>query len=313
MSRFIRIGTRGSKLALWQAEHVAACLQARGMQTEIVIIDTTGDKILDQSLSKIGSKGLFTEELEDQLHSGAIDIAVHSAKDLQTHLKEGMYIIAITERELVNDVLVSHKPLESLKNNSNIIIGTSSTRRRALLRKYYPNAKMVDMRGNLQTRIRKMEEGACDAMLLAYAGMHRMGYDSLIKEKLSLDEFTPAAGQGTLAIEASRSLDAEKAALIRATLNDATTETAVLAERSFLRTLEGGCSIPVFALAQQQQRTNYVLTGGIVSLDGTQFLKREIVFTAENAEAKGIELATALLKDGADVILAEIKQTLGKV
>jgi hydroxymethylbilane synthase len=312
MSRFIRIGTRGSKLALWQAEHVAACLQARGMQTEIVIIDTTGDKILDQSLSKIGSKGLFTEELEDQLHSGAIDIAVHSAKDLQTHLKEGMYIIAITERELVNDVLVSHKSLESLKINSNIIIGTSSTRRRALLRKYYPNAKMVDMRGNLQTRIRKMEEGACDAMLLAYAGMHRMGYDSLIKEKLALDEFTPAAGQGTLAIEASRTLDTGKAALIRATLNDSTTETAVLAERSFLRTLEGGCSIPVFALAQQQQHKNYVLTGGIVSLDGTQFLKREIVFTAENAEAKGIELARALLKDGADGILAEIKQTLGK-
>ena len=309
MDKTVRIGTRGSKLALWQAEHVSACLQAKGLQTEIVIIDTTGDKILDQSLSKIGSKGLFTEELEEQLSTGAVDIAVHSAKDLQTHLKEGMYILAITERELVNDVLVSHKPIETLKKNSDIVIGTSSTRRRALLRKFYPNAKMVDMRGNLQTRIRKMEEGACDAMLLAYAGMHRMGYDDLIKEKLSLEEFIPAAGQGTLAIEASGTLDKEKAAIIREALNDAVAETAVLAERAFLRTLEGGCSIPVFALAQIKGMM-YTLVGGIVSLDGTEYLRKEIVFTVADAEERGVELATALLKDGADVILAEIKKSI---
>ena len=311
MDKTVRIGTRGSKLALWQAEYVAACLKEKGLEPEIVIIDTTGDKILDQSLSKIGSKGLFTEELEEQLHTGAIDIAVHSAKDLQTHLKNGMYILAITERELVNDVLVSHKPIQTLKEDANIVIGTSSTRRRALLRKFYPNAKMVDMRGNLQTRIRKMEEGSCDAMLLAYAGMHRMGYDALIKEKLSLEEFTPAAGQGTLAIEASATLDKEKAKIIRETLNDAITETAVIAERAFLRTLEGGCSIPVFALAQLTGIA-YTLVGGIVSLDGKQYLRKEIAFTAYDAEEQGIELATALLKDGADVILREIKSTLGK-
>ncbi|ABG57781.1 hydroxymethylbilane synthase [Cytophaga hutchinsonii] len=311
MNKTVRIGTRGSKLALWQAEHVAACLQTKGLEPQIVIIDTTGDKILDQSLSKIGSKGLFTEELEEQLHAGTIDIAVHSAKDLQTHLKGGMYILAITERELVNDVLVSHKPIDTLKNNPDLIIGTSSTRRRALLRKFYPQAKMVDMRGNLQTRIRKMEEGACDAMLLAYAGMHRMGYDSLIKEKLSLEEFIPAAGQGTLAIEAASTLDKEKAAVIRAVLNDAATETAVSAERAFLRTLEGGCSIPVFALAVERD-TDYLLTGGIVSLDGTKYLRKEIRFTAADAEQRGVELATVLLKDGADEILAEIKKGLSK-
>lgn len=309
MNKTVRIGTRGSKLALWQAEHVAACLQAKGLETGIVIIDTTGDKIQDQSLSKIGSKGLFTEELEEQLHTGAIDIAVHSAKDLQTHLKGGMYILAITERELVNDVLVSHKPLDTLKNNAAIVIGTSSTRRRALLRKFYPQAKMVDMRGNLQTRIRKMEEGACDAMLLAYAGMHRMGYDALIKEKLSLEEFIPAAGQGTLAIEAASTLDTEKAAIIRDVLNDRTTEIAVLAERAFLRTLEGGCSIPVFALAVERD-TDYLLTGGIVSLDGTKYLRKEIRFTEADAEAKGVELATILLEEGADEILREIKKRL---
>ncbi len=309
MNKTVRIGTRGSRLALWQAEHVAACLQTKGLEPEIVIIDTKGDKILDQSLSKIGSKGLFTEELEEQLHTGTIDIAVHSAKDLQTHLKGGMYILAITERELVNDVLVSHKSLDTLTNNPNIIIGTSSTRRRALLRKFYPEAKMVDMRGNLQTRIRKMEEGACDAMLLAYAGMHRMGYDALIKEKLSLEEFVPAAGQGTLAIEAASTLDKDKAAVIRAVLNDAVTEIAVLAERAFLRTLEGGCSIPVFALAVPQD-AGYLLTGGIVSLDGTEYLRKEIRFTTADAEKCGVELATALLKDGADKILAEIKKGL---
>lgn len=311
MNKTVRIGTRGSKLALWQAEYVAACLKEKGLEPEIVIIDTTGDKILDQSLSKIGSKGLFTEELEEQLHTGTIDIAVHSAKDLQTHLKNGMYVLAITERELVNDVLVSHKPIQKLKENADIVIGTSSTRRRALLRKFYPNAQMVDMRGNLQTRIRKMEEGACDAMLLAYAGMHRMGYDALIREKLSLEEFIPAAGQGTLAIEASETLDKEKAKIIRETLNDGVTETAVIAERAFLRTLEGGCSIPVFALAQLKGMA-YVLTGGIVSLDGTKYLRKEISFTAADAEQRGIELATALLKDGADGILKEIKSTLGK-
>ena len=309
MDTTVRIGTRGSKLALWQAEYVATCLKEKGLEPEIVIIDTIGDKILDQSLSKIGSKGLFTEELEEQLQTGVIDIAVHSAKDLQTHLKNGMYILAITERELPNDVLVSHKPIPILKEDSNIVIGTSSTRRRALLRKFYPNAKMVDMRGNLQTRIRKMEEGACDAMILAYAGMHRMGYDALIKEKLSFEEFTPATGQGTLAIEASETLDKEKAKIIRDTLNDAITETAVIAERSFLRTLEGGCSIPVFALAQLTGIA-YSLVGGIVSLDGTQYLRKEISFTASDAEQRGIELATALLKDGAAEILAEIKKGL---
>ena len=309
MHKKVRIGTRGSRLALWQAEYVVACLAAKGLEGEIVIIDTTGDKIQDRSLSKIGSKGLFTEELEDQLESNAIDIAVHSAKDLQTHLREGMFVLAITEREIVNDVLVSHKPLAPIKENSQIIIGTSSTRRRAMLRKFYPNAKMVDMRGNLQTRIRKMEEGACDAMLLAYAGMHRMGYDSLIKEKLLLEEFTPAAGQGTLAIEASTTLDKERAAIIRDALNDTHTETAVIAERAFLKTLEGGCSIPVFALAQGKGES-YTLVGGIVSLDGTEYLRNEITFTATDAEKRGIELANTLLKAGADKILKEIKNTL---
>ena len=307
MSEVVRIGTRGSKLALWQAEHVSACLKEKGLQTEIVIIDTTGDKILDQSLSQIGSKGLFTEELEEQLFSNKIDIAVHSAKDLQAHLKEGLYILAITEREVVNDVLVSHLPNVTLKNDSKqLIIGTSSTRRRALLKKFYPDARVVDMRGNLQTRIRKMEEGVCDAMLLAYAGMHRMGYDSLIKERLLLDEFTPAAGQGTLAIEASENLDANKTKLIREVLNHPLTEICVLAERAFLRTLEGGCSIPVFALAVKN-KNEYLLTGGIISLDGSKYLKKEITFTTEDAEQKGRILAEELLHAGADSILKEIK------
>ena len=307
MEEAVRIGTRGSKLALWQAEHIQRCLQAKGLQTEIVIIDTKGDKILDQSLSEIGSKGLFTEELEEQLFSGKIDIAVHSAKDLQTHLKEGLYILAITEREQVNDVLVSHLPQARI--NGDLVIGTSSTRRRALLRKFYPKAKIVDMRGNLQTRIRKMEEGACDAMILAYAGMHRMEYDALIKEMLSLEEFTPATGQGTLAIEASSNLDPEKRSLIREALNHEETETAVKAERAFLKTLEGGCSIRVFALSVKNG-AGYILTGGVVSLDGQQYIKRQTSFLSSNAEAAGTTLAEELLQAGAGAILKEIRKSV---
>ena len=206
----IKIGTRGSKLALWQAYYVEKLLQAGGLSTEIVIIETKGDKILDRALSKIGSKGIFTEELEEQLRSGGIDVAVHSAKDLQSDLGEEFEILAFTERERVNDVLVSHNTALTLSQGGSFVIGTSSTRRVALLKYFYPHLKTVDMRGNLQTRLRKLEEGHCDALLLAYAGVHRMGYDDRIAEFLSLEEFIPAVGQGSVAIECAVSLDPEK-------------------------------------------------------------------------------------------------------
>lgn len=308
----IKIGTRGSKLALWQAYHVADLLKANGIDSEIVIIDTKGDKILDVSIAKIGSKGVFTEELEDQLASGQIDIAVHSAKDMQSSLPEGFEIIAFTEREKVNDIILSHRSDIDYKDpNKPLILGTSSTRRVATLKHYYPHIQTVEVRGNLQTRIAKMESGVCDALLLAYAGAHRMGYDDLIRHELSLDEFTPAVGQGSVAIEAASVMNPEvKAKIIDAT-NHQETSYRLRAERAYLRVLEGGCSIPVFALADFEG-DKLVLKGGIVSLDGTKRIIHEVSGEAKDAELLGKKLAEDVFQSGGLEILNDIKSTLNK-
>ena len=221
MNTPIRIGTRGSQLALWQAYYVQEILERGGHSTQIVRIDTKGDQILDRALAKIGSKGVFTQELEDQLRDGRIDVAVHSAKDLQSDLSPDLELIAFTERELVNDVLVSHNTNLSLDSGAPFVVGTSSTRRSAILRHFYPHIKIVDMRGNLQTRLRKLEDNHCDALLLAYAGVHRMKYDALIAQVLPIDTFTPAVGQGTVAIETAVGLDATRKAQIRSLLTHA--------------------------------------------------------------------------------------------
>ncbi|MEZ4902248.1 MAG: hydroxymethylbilane synthase [Spirosomataceae bacterium] len=301
----IKIGTRGSKLALWQAYYVENALKAGGLSTEIVLIDTKGDQILDRSLSKIGSKGVFTQELEDQLRDGRIDIAVHSAKDLQSALDADLQLIAFTERESVNDVLVSFQSGISLQKE-NIVVGTSSTRRVALLKHFYPHIRTIDMRGNLQTRLRKLEEGQCDAILLAYAGVHRMEYDSLIAQALSLEEFTPAVGQGSVAIECSNTLSQEKKEQIKTLLNHPETETCLLAERAFLKQLEGGCSVPVFGLATLENDV-LNLTGGVVSLDGAQLLKHTITGPATQPHQIGQTLAQQLRHEGASEILAAIR------
>ncbi|NIJ55242.1 hydroxymethylbilane synthase [Dyadobacter arcticus] len=303
----IKIGTRGSKLALWQAHYIESLLNQGGVETQIVTIETKGDKILDRSLSKIGSKGVFTEELEDQLRNGSIDIAVHSAKDLQSQLDEAFELIAFTEREKANDVLVSHDLDLSLKSGKLFTVGTSSTRRIALLKHFYPHIRTVDMRGNLQTRLRKLESGQCDALLLAYAGVHRMEYDDKIAEHLLLDEFTPAVGQGSIAIECAVSLAEKKKSLIKALLNHEHTETCLLTERAFLKRLQGGCSIPVFALATLHEDSIDIL-GGIVSLDGRELIRKIQSGSHAFPEELGTALADELLEAGADRILAEIKQ-----
>lgn len=302
----IRIGTRGSKLALWQAYHVEEHLNKAGIETEIVTIETKGDKVLDVSIAKIGSKGVFTEEIEDQLAGGQIDIAVHSAKDMQSSLPEGFELIAFMERERCNDVLVSKKEGLTLKNGEPYVLGTSSTRRVATLKSLYPHVKTVSIRGNLQTRIRKMDEGDCDALLLAYAGVHRMGYEEMIAEHLHLDEFTPAVGQGSVAIEIFKSLDNEKKQAVRAALNHADTETCLLAERAFLKTMDGGCSIPVFGLARLQEDM-LELRGGIISLDGAQVIRISRTAKKENALALGDALAKEVLGAGGAAILESIK------
>lgn len=309
MSRKVKIGTRGSKLALWQAYHVEELLKKAGIQSEIIIIDTKGDQVLDVSISKIGSKGVFTQELEDQLLDSRIDIAVHSAKDMQSSLPEEFEIIAFTEREKENDILLSAKSGVDIQNSEKpLTLGTSSTRRIATLKHFYPHVKTVDVRGNLQTRIRKMGEGLCDALLLAYAGVHRMGYDSMIAEELDLGEFTPAVGQGSVAIEAAKSLDSSLREQIIQACNDPETEYRLKAERAYLRVLEGGCSIPVFALANLE---NEVLTlrGGIISLDGKNRISLEVSGQKNEAENLGKELADLVFAAGGKEILDDIKKS----
>lgn len=304
MNKTIRIGSRGSKLALWQSEHIAACLKKVGLDSEIIVINTKGDQILDKSLSKIGSKGLFTAELEEALVDGSVHIAVHSAKDMSTTLAEGLEIIAYTEREIVNDALISHK---NVSLNDNIIVGTSSTRRVALLKHFYPHIKIVDMRGNLQTRVKKMEEGACDALLLAYAGAFRMDFGPMIKQVLDLGEFIPAVGQGTLAIEAATKLEPElKKKIQEATANTEATY-QLKAETTFLRLINGGCSIPVFALATIKG-DEITITGGIVSLDGQELIVEIASGKCTDAETIGSKLYEMVKNKGGIEILEKIKQ-----
>ena len=305
----IRIGTRSSQLARWQAEHIQALLQIDGLTSELVLIETKGDLILDRSLSKIGSKGVFTQELEDQLRAGTIDIAVHSAKDLQSALPPDLSIIAFTERERVNDVLVSRDTSLSLTSGQPFVVGTSSTRRVAMLRHYCPHIRVVDMRGNLQTRIRKLDAGDCDALLLAFAGVHRMQYDALIAEYLPVTEFTPAVGQGSVAIQIADTLPLDKLNAIRKLTNHALTEAALTAERAYLRRLEGGCSIPIFALATPTG-DDLSLTGGLVSLNGTSLMRETFTGPALDAEHLGYALAEHILAQGGDEILRTIHEQL---
>lgn len=307
-NKIINIGTRGSKLALWQANAVAAKLQAAGFATELVIITTKGDRMLDKSLDKLGSKGVFTEELEDGLRDGSIDIAVHSAKDVQSKVSDDLELLAFMEREKVNDVLLSLNPDFKLEPNSNARIGTSSTRRRALLNKFYPNVVTGESRGNLQTRLKKLENGEFDALMLAYAGVHRMEYDNLIVHVFPENQFVPAAGQGSVAVESAMNMEPELKARIKAAVDHPETHHCLLAERAFLRTMEGGCSIPSFTLATLKDENTLQIQGGIVSLDGQRHLYEVYEAPIAEAETIGKKLAETILSQGGDVILKEIKE-----
>ena len=304
--KHIRIGTRGSKLALWQANHVAALLLKNGWNTQIVTIETKGDKILDVSISKIGSKGVFTEEIEEQLRSGAIDIAVHSAKDLQSSLPDDLHIIAATEREEASDVLIAPASIDLEKP---LRIGTSSTRRVAFVKKYYPPFTATPVRGNLQTRISKMQQGDCDALLLAEAGVIRMGYQELIRYKFPKTEFIPPVGQGIVAIEASKSLNPLIYKALRDFVNHDKAEQCLILEREYLRELDGGCSIPAFCHAEINQ-DKVQLTGGIMSLDGKEYLEEKIEVNLEKASGEGTGLAKKILSQGGSKILSDIRKQL---
>ncbi|UXP33340.1 hydroxymethylbilane synthase [Reichenbachiella agarivorans] len=301
----IKIGTRGSKLALWQAYYVRDRLAKDGIDSEIITIETKGDKILDVTISKIGSKGVFTEEIEEQLQSGHIDIAVHSAKDMPSSLPKGFELIAFSEREKAHDVLVSHKTIDL--NQKDLVLGTSSTRRIAFLQKHFPHVKTVAVRGNLQTRINKMKDGVCDALWLAYAGAHRMEYDDMIVHEFDEKEFVPAVGQGSIAIEVFENISEDKKIAVRKAINNVEAETCLIAERSFLAVMNGGCSIPVFGRAFIEHEA-LTLRGGIISLDGQTQVSKTCSCTLNAASKAGQTLAEYVLDHGGKEILDEIRK-----
>jgi hydroxymethylbilane synthase len=304
-----RIGTRGSKLAVWQAEYIAGLLKEQMHSSEIVTFETKGDKQLEVSIVKIGSKGVFTEELEEALFQGTIDLAVHSAKDLQSELPPGLEIIAFSERERENDVVVSLDPNFKIgKCEAGTLVGSSSTRRRAMMHRHFPHVTPVEIRGNLQTRFRKLEEGQAVAMLLAYAGVKRLGMEKYIVEELSVLTFVPPAGQGSLALEISSNLNEDQKLALRSACNHRETEICLLAERAYLNRLQGGCSIPVFAHSTPNGRF-INLHAGIIALDGQEAILQidRALANEDDAKKLGITVAEYILAKGGDRILSDIR------
>jgi len=306
----IRLATRGSRLALWQAEHVAHLLNQAGLPTEIVPMTTIGDQVQDRSLDKIGAKGVFTEELEESLRRGETHLAVHSAKDVQSSIPADLELLAFLEREKVNDVVLSFNEQFSL-DKPGIVLGTSSTRRKAQLRRFYPGASTAEARGNLQTRLHKLEEGQYDALVLAYAGVHRMGYGHLVRHTLPATQFVPATGQGSVAVECAQSLDAALKTQIKTALDHPATHACLLAERAFLHTMEGGCSIPSFALATFDEAGALRLHAGIISLSGEEYVDETQAAPAADALALGVAVAGSVLARGGREILAGIREHRG--
>jgi hydroxymethylbilane synthase len=307
----IRLATRASRLALWQTEHVASLLNQAGLATEIVPMQTVGDQVLDRSLAKIGAKGVFTEELEESLRRGDTHLAVHSAKDVQSTIPPDLELLAFLEREKANDVVISFQENFDI-SRPGILLGTSSTRRKALLRRFYPLASTAEARGNLQTRVRKLEEGQYDALVLAYAGVHRMGYDHLIRHVLPAERFVPPVGQGSIAVESSRFLDKDLKVRIKQALDHPATHRCLLAERAFLRTMEGGCSIPSFALASLTKAGDIHLHGGLISLSGEEYVDFTQTAPAAQAEGLGMAVAEHVLEHGGAAILASIREHRGE-
>lgn len=301
----IKIGTRGSQLALWQAHWVKSQLERHhpGIEVEITIISTKGDRVLDVSLPKLGEqgKGLFTKELEDAIFERRVDLAVHSLKDLPTELPDGLGISAICEREDVRDALVARASVKSfaaLPERS--VIGTSSLRRQAQLLRARPDLVIEPVRGNVDTRLRKLDEGSFDAIVLAAAGLHRLGHANRITEHLSEDFMLPAVGQGALAIE-TRADDAVVNEIV-ISLNHEPTRLACRAERAFLKGLGGGCLVPIAAHAKIEPGL-IDLTGLVASPDGSEALRDRQTGPSSDAEAIGKQLADELLSRGADRIL----------
>ena len=304
----LRIGTRASQLALWQANWVKASLEARYPDLEVSLtkIKTQGDKILDVPLAMVGGKGLFVKEIEEAMLRGEIDLAVHSMKDVPTIFPEGLALRCITEREDPRDIVILRPGFKSFRDlPQGARIGTSSLRRKAALLHLRPDFVMVDIRGNVETRIRKLTDEGLDAVVLAAAGMKRLGFADQISEYLPTEISLPAIGQGALGLE-SRIDDAGTNALIDF-FNHPPTAWAVKAERAVLRRLEGGCQVPIGAYGVVGAG-RLTLTGMVSSVDGKRFLLKSASCAPEEGEAAGIALAEELLAMGAAAILNEVYQ-----
>ena len=306
--RTIRIGTRKSQLALVQTYWVQEQLNKRfpDICFEVHTMSTQGDKILDVALAKIGDKGLFTKELEVGMLNKEIDFAVHSLKDLPTHLPEGLMLAAITERENPADALVVHekhkdRQIDTLPEGA--VIGTSSLRRLAQLRHHFPHLAFKDVRGNLNTRMAKLDAGEYDALILAVAGLQRLGMGARIHQILPKEVSLHAVGQGALGIEC-RTDDPEVISLLKG-IEHPQTRDRCLAERAFLRDLEGGCQVPI-GVNTEIDGNDLTLTGIVASVDGNKMVKDTVVGTATHAEQLGTELANRMRKQGAQEILEEI-------
>jgi len=311
MSNHIRIGTRGSDLALWQTYHVKALLEAHfpGTVIDVLKIKTTGDKILDAPLAKIGDKGLFTKELEIALLDDRVDIAVHSYKDVPTLVPDGLTIAAVLEREDVHDVFIvnqkkSHHNFAGLPLNA--IVATGSLRRKCQLLNARPDIQIAEIRGNLNTRMKKLDSSEWDGMILAKAGVTRLGLAERIADILPFEFMLPAVGQGALAVE-SRAEDQHIQEMLRP-LHHHPTAVAVTAERALLRFLEGGCQIPIGAFGQIIGNELH-LDAVIGSLDGKQIVRGIKTGTIFTAEQTGIDLAKELFDRGGKEILEEIRDT----
>ncbi len=301
------IASRESALAMWQAHHIQAKLQALYPECDVQILGmtTTGDQILDSPLARIGGKGLFVKELETALANGSADLAVHSMKDVPMNLPEGFVLVATGERENPCDAFVSNHfdALENLPHGS--IVGTSSLRRQSQIQARFPYLKIESLRGNVQTRLRKLDEGQYSAIILAAAGLIRLDLSERIRGLIAPEDSIPAVGQGALGIEikASRT-DLEE---ILAPLNDPATQSCVAAERAFSRALAGSCTVPLGAYAQYNNH-QISMTGFVASVDGQQMVRESVIGDANQAESLGKSLADKLVSLGADKILAALDQ-----
>jgi hydroxymethylbilane synthase len=297
----LRIGSRGSQLALWQANHISSLLRARGHEVELEIIKTTGDKILEVALAKVGTKGMFTKEIEEALAEGRVDLAVHSLKDLPTELSLGFEIAAITTRENSQDVFCSvrYKSIEELPQHARV--GTSSLRRQAQLKALRPDLEIHPLRGNVDTRLRKLAEGEYDAVILAAAGLNRLGKTDLVKQVIPRDVMCPAAGQGALGIEI-RAGDAATRELL-AFLDDPNARASTTCERALLNRLGGGCQVPIGAAAEVRNGVVH-LDAIVANPDGSKILRESR--DGADPEKLGNEVGETLLRRGGDAILEEV-------